>query len=215
MSLNFLWHQHYPLERLNATHLKKFLEKTSSRRNYKNLKFCDGSSPGGWQRIFKIIRFFEPTGPATTSSAAVVNQYNHFTHGANICSSNVYGMDNNTKFNTYISALTQYTTREGHSKVPAVHIENFEEKEITLGAWVGYIRQRYRKGLLPQERIDKISQISNWQWGPFQPGPATDSKRNEIIRNMRTDGKSLREIADEFDLSRQRVHQIIKKLKIS
>lgn len=159
--------------------------------------------------------FFEPTDRTTTSSAAVVNQYNHFTHGANICSSNVYGMDNNTKFNTYISALTQYITREGHSKVPAVHIENFEEKEITLGAWVGYIRQRYRKGLLPQERIDKISQISNWQWGPFQPGPATDSKRNEIIRNMRTDGKSLREIADEFDLSRQRVHQIIKKLKIS
>ena len=103
-------------------------------------------------------------------------------------------MDNNTKFNTYIKALEQYIAREGNSKVPAIHVENFEEKDVTLGAWAGYIRQRFRKG---------------------QPGPATDSKRNEVIRNMRTEGKSLREIADEFDLSRQRVHQIVKKLKIS
>lgn len=124
-------------------------------------------------------------------------------------------MDNNTKFNTYIKALEQYIAREGNSKVPAIHIENFEEKDVTLGAWAGYIRQRFRKGQLSQERIDIISQISQWQWGPFQPGPATDSKRNEVIRNMRTEGKSLREIADEFDLSRQRVHQIVKKLKIS
>ena len=124
-------------------------------------------------------------------------------------------MDNNTKFNIYISALEQYIAREGNSKVPAIHIEKFEEKDVTLGAWAGYIRQRFRKGQLSQERIDRISQISQWQWGPFQPGPATDSKRNEVIRNMRTEGKSLREIADEFDLSRQRVHQIVKKLKIS
>ena len=60
-----------------------------------------------------------------------------------------------------------------------------------------------------------MQEIAGWQWGPFQPGPATDVKRNEIIKEMRIDGKSLREIADEFDLSRQRVHQIIKKLKIS
>jgi DNA-binding NarL/FixJ family response regulator len=124
-------------------------------------------------------------------------------------------MDNNTKFNTYIKALEQYIAREGNSKVPAIHVENFGEKDVTLGAWAGYIRQRFRKGQLSQERIDIISQISQWQWGPFQPGPATDSKRNEVIRNMRTEGKSLREIADEFDLSRQRVHQIVKKLKIS
>jgi DNA-binding NarL/FixJ family response regulator len=124
-------------------------------------------------------------------------------------------MDNNTKFNIYVSALEQYISREGHSKVPAIHVEIFDGKNVTLGAWAGYIRQRYRKGQLHQVRIDRISQIPSWQWGPFQPGPATDSKRNEIIRNMRAEGKSLREIADEFDLSRQRVHQIIRKLKIS
>lgn len=124
-------------------------------------------------------------------------------------------MDNTTKFNTYIEALRQYVAREGHSKVPAVHIEILNEKSISLGAWVGYIRQRFRKGNLSAERAQKIQEISGWQWGPFQPGPATDSKRNEIIRQMRQDGRSLREIADEFDLSRQRVHQIIKKLQIA
>jgi predicted DNA-binding protein YlxM (UPF0122 family) len=31
---------------------------------------------------------------------------------------------------------------------------------------------------------------------------------------MRIEGLSLRQIADEFDLSRQRVHQIVKKMKL-
>lgn len=124
-------------------------------------------------------------------------------------------MDNTTKFNIYIDALRQYVNREGHSKVPAVHIEILDSKSVSLGAWVGYIRQRFRKGSLPIDRAQKIQEIAGWQWGPFQPGPATDSKRNEIIRQMRQDGRSLREIADQFDLSRQRVHQIVKKLQIS
>lgn len=123
-------------------------------------------------------------------------------------------MDNLTKFNIYIGALEQYISREGNSRVPAIHIEKFQENDVSLGAWSGYIRQRYRKNQLNPERVSKIREISGWQWGPFQPGPATDVKRNEIIKEMRIDGKSLREIADEFDLSRQRVHQIVKKLKI-
>lgn len=123
-------------------------------------------------------------------------------------------MDNNTKFSTHVRALEQFILREGHSKIPAAHTEILDEKSISLGAWAGYIRQRYRNGLLSQERVVRIQSIPNWQWGPFQPGPATDAQRNEKIKQMRTNGMSLREIADEFDLSRQRVHQIVKKLNI-
>jgi Mor family transcriptional regulator len=124
-------------------------------------------------------------------------------------------MDNITKFNLYVEALEAYIQKNGNSKIPAPYISKINEKNIPLGAWSGYIRQRYRKNQLPLARIARMEQIQGWQWGPFQPGPATDFARNEAIRQLRIQGKSLREIADEFDLSRQRVHQIIRKLKIS
>lgn len=124
-------------------------------------------------------------------------------------------MDNTTKFNIYLQALEQYISREGNSKIPANHVEKVENSDVSLGAWAGYIRQRYRKNLLSESRAARLQEINGWQWGPFQPGPATDDSRNEVIRGMRAAGKSLREIADEFSLSRQRVHQIIKKLDIS
>lgn len=131
-----------------------------------------------------------------------------------MCSTTIHSMDNNTKFNIYIQALEQYIAREGTSKIPASHVEKIQDSDVSLGAWVGYIRQRYRKNILSPSRIASLETVSGWQWGPFQPGPATDSSRNEEIRVMRESGKSLREIADEFDLSRQRVHQIIKKLNL-
>lgn len=123
-------------------------------------------------------------------------------------------MDNNTKFTLYVQALEQYISENNHSRIPASYIQEFENQKISLGAWAGYIRQRYRKNQLSNVRIAALEQVNGWQWGPFQPGPATDSARNEIIRELRIQGKSLREIADEFDLSRQRVHQIVKKLQI-
>lgn len=125
-------------------------------------------------------------------------------------------MDNTAKFNLYTRALDQYIQKNGNSKIPAAHIEELENKKINLGAWAGYVRQRYRKNKLSAARIEKLENINGWNWGPFQPGPATDLGRNEQIRLMRFERKmSLREIADEFDLSRQRVHQIIKKLQLS
>jgi DNA-binding NarL/FixJ family response regulator len=123
-------------------------------------------------------------------------------------------MDNNTKFTMYVQALEQYVSKFGHSRIPTSHIEDLENQKINLGAWAGYVRQRYRKNQLSQNRISVLEATAGWQWGPFQPGPATDSVRNEVIRELRIQGKSLREIADEFDLSRQRVHQIVKKLQI-
>lgn len=124
-------------------------------------------------------------------------------------------MDNTAKFNLYVRALEQYIQKNGNSRIPAAHIETLENEKINLGAWAGYVRQRYRKNKLNKPRIDRLEIITGWQWGPFQPGPATDLGRNEQIRLMRFEKKmSLREIADEFDLSRQRVHQIVKKLQL-
>ena len=123
-------------------------------------------------------------------------------------------MDNTTRFNTYIKALSQFAAREGHCNVPAIHTEIIENNDVTLGAWVGYVRQRRRKNQLSEERAAAIQAVSGWQWGPLKPGPATDANRNYEILQMRAAGSSLRQIADKFDLSRQRVHQIVKNIQV-
>lgn len=124
-------------------------------------------------------------------------------------------MDNNSRFEMYVNALKQFSAREGHCLVPSIHIEIYEGKEIFLGSWVGYIRQRKKKNQINQKKIFELESVQGWQWGPLKPGPATDKNRNINILEMRAAGKSLRQIADEFDLSRQRIHQIVKKSDIS
>lgn len=120
-------------------------------------------------------------------------------------------MDNNTRFTLYVKALQQFAERTGHTRVPALHVEIIDGKEISIGAWVGYIRQRQKKGLLSAEKAATLSTLPGWEWGPLKPGPASDSSRNSEILRMRGQGMTLRQIADSYDLSRQRVHQIVKK----
>jgi DNA-binding NarL/FixJ family response regulator len=123
-------------------------------------------------------------------------------------------MDNNTRFNLYVNAIKQFAQREGHSKVPAIHIEIVDGREVHLGAWVGYVRQRRKKNLIDASRIAELDAIQGWSWGPLRPGPATNHSRNSEILQLRSQGMTLRQIADSFDLSRQRVHQIVKKTNV-
>ena len=41
-----------------------------------------------------------------------------------------------------------------------------------------------------------------------------DVSRNNLIRKIRSEGKSLSQIADLFKISRQRVHQIVGKMRL-
>jgi Mor family transcriptional regulator len=118
-------------------------------------------------------------------------------------------MNNRARFIRYISALIQFRNREGHPDVPALHIEILDGEEIRLGAWVGYVRQRYRAGKLPVERIEALSYVEGWQWGPLKPGPRSNDQRNNEILRDRSSGSSLQQIADKYGLSRQRIHQIV------
>lgn len=122
-------------------------------------------------------------------------------------------MDNYQKFKLYINALKQYSLREGHCNVTSIHIEKIDNFDASLGAWVGYMRQRYKKNQLSEEKVRALNAVSGWQWGPLKPGPATDMERNRKILEMRSAGSSLRQIADAFDLSRQRIHQIVKPIE--
>jgi len=131
---------------------------------------------------------------------------------ANFSCNKVRSMDNTTRFELYTRAIEQFAIREGHSRIPAVHVEVVDGTEVHVGAWVGYTRQRRKKGILPESRAERLNSIAGWEWGPLKPGPATNNSRNLDIIQMRSQGMTLRQIADSFDLSRQRIHQIVKKL---
>lgn len=106
-------------------------------------------------------------------------------------------------------ALDSFVAREGHALVPAKHVEVIDGREFGLGSWVSYVRTRYRNDALVPKRVDTMESYPGWQWGPLRPGPKPDSSRDEAIRDMRQRGMSLQEIGNEFELSRQRIHQIV------
>lgn len=126
-------------------------------------------------------------------------------------STNMPNMDNNTRFNQYHRALQQYIAHFGDALVPATHVEKLDGEDINLGAWVGYMRQRNKNGKLAQIRVDALNETRGWTWGPLKPGPATKTLRNDDITKLRQTGLSLSQIADQYNLSRQRIHQIIKR----
>ena len=118
-------------------------------------------------------------------------------------------MNHSEKFLQHIRALNQFRIREGHCAVPATHVERFGDKDLRLGNWVNYTRQRHRKGDLPPDRSRSLEMFPGWEWGPLRPGPRRKETRDAEIRQARLRGQSLSQIADNFRLSRQRVHQIV------
>ena len=119
-------------------------------------------------------------------------------------------MDNNTRFSQYIRALQQYTSRKNNAEVSAQHIEILDNSEIRLGAWVSYMRQRRKNGKLPAAYVEELMKINGWTWGPLRRGPRKKNERNAKILEMRSTGHSITQISDAFNISRQRVHQIVK-----
>jgi len=93
--------------------------------------------------------------------------------------------------------------------VAALHREKVGNLDVPLGSWVGYVRHRRRKNQLSEQNTAALSSVHGFEWGPLSPGPPTNSKRNQLIREARGAGNSLSQIADMFELSRQRVHQIV------
>lgn len=67
---------------------------------------------------------------------------------------------NSDSFDENLAALTAFAKREGHARVPQKHVENGTE----LGAWVGWQRQRYRKGTLPTAQQAKLESVDGWVW---------------------------------------------------
>lgn len=123
---------------------------------------------------------------------------------------NMRAIDHHTRWAIYLKALTAYATEHGHTRVPGSATVRLDDGTVVkLGAWVSYIRQRHRRRLLDPSRAAQLDQLPGWEWGPLPPGPRTDTARDTHILELRRAGWSLGAIADQYNLSRQRVHQVV------
>lgn len=114
------------------------------------------------------------------------------------------------RWQDHLRALRQYTDRNGTSLVPTTHVEVVDGRNIALGAWVAYARQRHRSGTLPSHRAEELSSFAGWKWEKQRPGRRYDRSRDAVIIERYQGGTTARAIAQEFGLSRQRVHQILR-----
>jgi len=92
-------------------------------------------------------------------------------------------MNHSEKFLQHIRALNQFRIREGHCAVPATHVEHFGDKDLRLGNWVNYTRQRHRKGDLPPDRSRSLEMFRAGSGGLF--GPVLAGRRLGMRRSDR------------------------------
>ncbi len=107
-----------------------------------------------------------------------------------------------------LEALQTFARSHGTPMAPINSTVTLGGEEVRIGGFVAYVRQRYREGQLDQSRIAQLETLSGWTWGGLRPGPKGHAGRNERIRELRREGWTLTELADEFGMSRQRIHQI-------
>jgi len=113
------------------------------------------------------------------------------------------------KWDSYIDALKLFIESNGHSNVPSSYIVRYNNKSLKLGPWVGYMRSRGRANNLSTLQKSELNSLPGWSWRARKPGPAGDRERDAQILKLRKEGVSLQKIADRWELSRQRVHQIV------
>jgi len=72
--------------------------------------------------------------------------------------------------------------------------------------------------LLSAERVALLENISSWSWGPVRPGPKSKEvviqRNSDIVWLREHEGMALEQIAKRYNLSRQRVYQIVKENKL-
>ena len=112
----------------------------------------------------------------------------------------------------YVRALREFVATNNHSEVPSGFVYELNGHNLKLGAWVGYIRARGRANNLSTEKYEELSSVNTWFWYQRKPGPYGDKNRDVSILEARKSGKSLQSIANDWNLSRQRVHQIVRRL---
>ena len=121
-------------------------------------------------------------------------------------------MKTSEKWVRNITALEKYIQQNGHARVPAASKIEVDGIIVALGSWVSYLRVKHKSGTLAAEKRQQLESFPAWTWGPCKPGPVGDEARDGAMLQAREQGRSLQSIADEYGLSRQRVHQILERI---
>jgi len=61
--------------------------------------------------------------------------------------------------------LEEFFKRNGTSRVPTDYLN---EGGFNLGLWVENVRNRNRRGIYPQERVERFTVFPDWEWDPRQ-----------------------------------------------
>jgi hypothetical protein len=110
-----------------------------------------------------------------------------------------------------LEALSSFVAQNGTALVPTQHVQD----GYRLGSWVTYIRSRQRSGNVDQELGNYLESLPGWTWGPLPPGPGAKVDRNVEIIDRASKGESLSHLASEYGVSRQRIHQIVKRSTVT
>lgn len=114
-----------------------------------------------------------------------------------------------------LEALKQFYDREKHTEAPMGHVEVVDGEEVQLGTWLAYVRQKKRGGTLSDEIIAGCLLVNpDFSWTKRKTGPKVrNSVRDLNIYTLHASGVSLEKIAEQYGISRQRVHQICQKVQ--
>lgn len=113
------------------------------------------------------------------------------------------------RFFEHLRALTEWQKEHGSCDVPPTEVVTQDGVELALGRWVAQMRSRGRVGRLSEARMAQLDALEGWDWQPRRRGPVAREARNAEIRARRAAGATLEDLAMEYSLSRQRIHQIV------
>ena len=107
--------------------------------------------------------------------------------------------------------VAKYAQINGHADIPMTHYtRDVNGRRVALGRWAGYIKGRYRAGLLSVEQAKAFEIVPHWDWNARGPGSKPNLEMRRDVLTYRSMRMSMQQIADRVGLSRQRVHQILK-----
>lgn len=122
-------------------------------------------------------------------------------------------MNYQEKWTRNIQALQVFVDSYGHANVPSAYSVEIDGKTVFLGPWVSKTKAQYRNGKLLPHKARELEAIPGWHWESSRPGPRVPGGRDVSIIERHAAGESSSKIAEELNLTTQRVNQILRKAK--